>query len=513
MFITIANPTPNFNMSDSAGCTPLSINISNTSTPNLTYVWTISNGSTPASTNPFTLTFTNLSNTANKLDSVKLVIIAGSGCKDSITKNITVYPKPKAIFYLPNILCADTSKTATNSTVFKLPSVTYGWKFINLTNNSINDTTLATPTFTFINNQTGIDSNYIIRLRATSIDGCIHDTTQNITIYKRPLAIFSVPITTCGPANILVSNTTALNSTWSWSSSPNLIFNTVTSQNPIVTFPLNNTPDSINYRIKLTATRAGYSCVDTTNRWATIYPKPAATFTTTTQDSCGPRLVNFTNTSIAKNGESFNTMSFLWTYLSNNISTTNTTGYYTNIGVIDSTYNTRLIATSMHGCKDTANTIVTVRPNAKAVFNTLLTLSCAPFIITATNVQAISYPNANSFYQWYVKDTLIGTGLNFPGYTIRRQNDSVLVKLLTISKNGCKNDSMLIWFRTIANPVPRFTAIDSIGCTPLLVNFNNTSSPSSGLTYRWEFGSSANQSVTKYQLYTFYNYGFIKTSI
>ena len=41
----------------------------------------------------------------------------------------------------------------------------------------------------------------------------------------------------------------------------------------------------------------------------------------------------------------------------------------------------------------------------------------------------------------------------------------------------------------------------------------NTSSPSSGLTYRWEFGSSANQSVTKYPLYTFYNYGIIDTTV
>ncbi|MCX6337282.1 MAG: hypothetical protein NT153_08385, partial [Bacteroidetes bacterium] len=237
-FRTIPNPKPNFTAIDSIGCTPLSVTFNNTSTIGVISSWTFSNGFLPPNPNSFSTTFNNFLNTRDTTYTVKLVITAGSGCKDSLTKNIIVYPKPKAIFSLPNIICADTFKTATNASVFKGTSASYIWNFLNNTNNSISNTTAPTPVFTFINNQTGIDSNYTIRLRVTSTDGCVHDTTQNITIYKRPLAVFSVPITTCGPANALISNSTALNSNWSWISFPSLSFNTDTSKNPVVTFPL-----------------------------------------------------------------------------------------------------------------------------------------------------------------------------------------------------------------------------------------------------------------------------------
>jgi hypothetical protein len=84
----------------------------------------------------------------------------------------------------------------------------------------------------------------------------------------------------------------------------------------------------------------------------------------------------------------------------------------------------------MHGCKDTLTDTVIVRPNAKAVFTDSITTSCAPFKITATNIKAIPYPNANSSYQWFVNNVSLGNNIVFPGYTIVNQNDSVLIKLV-----------------------------------------------------------------------------------
>jgi PKD repeat protein len=222
-------------------------------------------------------------------------------------------------------------------------------------------------------------------------------------------------------------------------------------------------------------------------------------------------LVTFTNTSIANNGESLGSMSYLWTILNNTFSSTNASATFTNIGTIDSTYNARLIATSKHGCKDTTNTIVKVYPDAKALFNFSINTACAPFVINASNVIAVDYPNANSQYKWYRNDTLIGTGLNFPTQTISRANDSILIKLVTTSLKSCKNDSMQVWFRTIPNPKPDFTAIDSIGCTPLIVNFNNTSKPITGVGFKWEFGNKLNVSTQTNPSFTFYNYGITET--
>jgi hypothetical protein len=198
-------------------------------------------------------------------------------------------------------------------------------------------------------------------------------------------------------------------------------------------------------------------------------------------------LVTFTNTSIANNGESLGSMSYLWTILNNTFSSTNASATFTNTGTIDSNYNARLIATSKHGCKDTTNTIVKVYPDAKALFNFSINTACAPFVINASNVVADVYPNANSNYNWYANNNLIGIASTFPGYTLSNANDSVLIKLVTTSLNGCKNDSMQVWFRTIPNPKPNFTAIDSIGCTPLSVTFNNTSTV--GVISSWTFSN------------------------
>ena len=509
VFKTIANPVPNFTMNINSGCSPLTVNIKDSSTTGVGLAWSFSNGASASGAGPFNITFVNPTNNVNKTDTVKLVITAGtSGCKDSISKVVTILPKPKAIFSIPNIACADTFKTAINTSIFKSSPATYGWRFLNQTNNSINDTNTQNPIFHFINNQGSNDSTYTIALRVTSIDGCVHDTARNIIINRRPLANFTIPQPNCGPSAINVSNGTInVASNWLWSSTPSLLITTSSSPNPSILFPVNTTNDSINYRIQLTATRTGTGCIDTTSRVVTIYPKPQANFTALTKDSCGPRTVVFTNTSNAKNNEPITSLVNNWT-INNVISATpNNSAQFTNTGVVDSVYLAKLVVTTKHGCKDSTTDNITVKPNAKASFSFSLSLGCAPFSITSSNIVTASYPDANNSYTWYANGVYIGNTINFPGYTIVNANDSVQIKLVSGSLHNCKNDSISQWFKTIPNPVPNFQAIDSIGCTPLTVNFINTSTPATGLSYQWELGNSALTSSLNNPSATFYNTG------
>ncbi len=518
-FRTIPNPIPAFNMSDSIGCSPLLINFTNTSTVGVSSAWTFSNGAFAGGTNPFPLTFINNSNSINAGFTAKLVITAGTGCKDSITKLITIYPKPYSSFNVTSPVCANSVLTPTNNSIFKIGSVSFGWKFVAPPSNTlgqISDSTSSAPNFTFTDNQLSTDTTYNIRLRVTSVDGCIHDTSRQIAVLRRPSAIFSVTQPNCGPSTITANNTTSnVGSTWLWSINPTAGTSIVTNttQNPQISFPINNTNDSINYRISLTATRTGTTCLDTTSRIVTIYPKPQTLFSTVNLDSCGPRVVYFTNGSNAKNGEGQNTMSFLWSFLNNNFTTTNSFGTFINSQINDSNYNVRLIATTKHGCIDTTNQNINVRANAKAVYTRTLGTSCAPFFIAPTNVVAQSFPNANISYQWYINNLLVGSGINFPGYTMLNQADSVIIKLKAISKNGCKNDSMEMWFYTIENPKPNFVAIDSIVCSGVSINFQNTSTPANGLNYLWQFGNPQTTSTLKNPPHIFLNFGIQDTTI
>jgi PKD repeat protein len=245
----------------------------------------------------------------------------------------------------------------------------------------------------------------------------------------------------------------------------------------------------------------------------TIYPKPQAQFSILTQDSCGPRWVKFTNTSNAKNSEPMSSMSYLWTNLGTNRTSTNDSGFYVNSAINDSSYTVRLISTSMHGCKDTVAKDVVVYPNAKAVYTRLIGTACAPFYISPSNINAQPFANANSSYEWYKNGVFIGSGINFPGTSITNQSDSAVIKLKAISLKACKNDSMEMWFYTIENPKPRFIAIDSITCSGTNIQFTNLSTPNTGLTYRWEFGSATNTSSSKNAFYTFYNYSDLDTLV
>ena len=519
LFRTISNPRASFLVSDSIGCSPFTISYSNTSSSGVALNWSFGNGLTSTSSSG-TINYINNSHTIDSLYTLKLVITAGgSGCKDSISDTILVYPKPLASFSIPNTYCSKTDLIPINGSLSKAGTVIYAWKRLAPPLNSLlgfSDTTASSPSISLPDNQLNIDTSYSIRLRVTSVDGCIHDTTKTISALRRPLVQFTVPPISCGPASVVVSNATSnVPSNWLWRISPDTSASilTATSQNPTFNFNQNNSPDSLNYTLKLIATRTGSNCADSLSKSLTIYPKPQAQFSILTQDSCGPRWVKFTNTSNAKNSEPMSSMSYLWTSLGANRASTNDSGFYVNSAINDSSYTVRLISTSMHGCKDTIAKNVVVYPNAKAVFTRLIGTACAPFLISPGNINVQPFINANSSYEWYKNGVFIGSGVNFPGASITNQSDSAVIKLKAISLKGCKNDSMEMWFYTIENPKPRFSAMDSVTCSGTNIQFTNLSTPNTGLTYRWELGSATTTSNSKNTFYTFYNYSDLDTIV
>jgi len=132
---------------------------------------------------------------------------------------------------------------------------------------------------------------------------------------------------------------------------------------------------------------------------------------------------------------------------------------------------------------------ITVNPNAKAEFSYTTDVGCVPFVITATTIKAVAYPTQNATYTWYANGVIIGTGINFPGYTINTANQSVQIKLVTKSSLGCVDDEMVHTFSTRQDVNPSFTQSATIGCGPLSVNFTNTTPVVTGVTYKWDFGN------------------------
>lgn len=142
------------------------------------------------------------------------------------------------------------------------------------------------------------------------------------------------------------------------------------------------------------------------------------------------------------------------------------------------------------GCEGSRALInVIVHPDAKAVFVPTATLKCPPFNITPAIIGLQTFPLNNGTYNWYANGVLIGTGTTFPGYTIVNANDSIKIKLETISLFGCKTDSMSQMFFTYKIPTPSFTKSDVGGCGPMSISFTNTTADINLYTYLWDFGN------------------------
>ncbi|RAJ21999.1 PKD domain-containing protein [Pedobacter cryoconitis] len=129
---------------------------------------------------------------------------------------------------------------------------------------------------------------------------------------------------------------------------------------------------------------------------------------------------------------------------------------------------------------------ITVKPNAKAEYTFTADNGCIPFVL---NITAITYPDRNASYTWYADDLQIGTGSNFPGYTMKLSNSTVVIKLVVTSSLGCTQDEFSHTFSTIENVVPAFTQSAKEGCGPLKVNFINTSTSLTNATFFWDFGN------------------------
>lgn len=165
---------------------------------------------------------------------------------------------------------------------------------------------------------------------------------------------------------------------------------------------------------------------------------------------------------------------------------------YLPLGVTQTTLFRRLVSSgSCSGSLQHAsnNVKVTVNPNARAVITYTNDTGCFPFVLDATNVKATIFADRNATYTWYADNVAIGTGTNFPGYTIATANTNVTIKLVTTSSFGCLPDETTHVFSTRQTVIPAFTQDKINGCGPLDVAFRNTSNVTSGITFRWDFGN------------------------
>ncbi len=414
----------------------------NNSTGAATYLWHFGDGTSSTLQNP-----THIYITANTF-TVKLVITSANGCKDSISRVITVFAKPTAAFTAPPPQCISNNNFSfVNNSI---GAASYLWYFGDGT------TSIAqNPTHSYVT-----PNAFTVKLVVTSINGCKDSISRTINVFAKPTAAFTTPAPQCIFNNSFsFANNSIGAATYLW------IFGdgtTSTAQNPTHSYTTANA-----FTVKLIVTNSN-GCKDSLSRIINVYPKPIPAFTTATPQCLSTNNFTFTNTSTGGS-------TYVWHFGDGTTSTLiNPTHTYS----VASGYTVKLVVTSANGCKDSIIRAINVYANPVATF-TPPASQCS----SNNNFSFVNNSVGPATYLWSFGDGTTSTAQNpTHSYTIA---NAFTVKLVVTNSNGCK-DSMTSIVNVYAKPIPAFTTPSPQCFSNNNFTFNNNSVGAN--TYLWNFG-------------------------
>ncbi len=259
-YIKINSPAIGFTMSDTvANCPPLLVNFTNTSSGVSTYMWSFGNGGQSSLANPTALyTYPGVYN-------IKLIGTTNAGCKDSLTKHVTIYGPTGSFTYTPiagcNPVTVNFSATTTNATSLI-------W---DMSNGFTQTTTGNTYSYTYT--QTG---KYVPKLILSDGASCLVPIfgTDTVKVDKMDADFSFSPNVICNAGTVQftdtvlysISNVVARN--WDFGDG-----GTSTAHNPSHAYTAPG-----NYSVRLIVTNA-QGCKDTTIKTVVIHTPPNVTVT------------------------------------------------------------------------------------------------------------------------------------------------------------------------------------------------------------------------------------------
>lgn len=431
---SIAKPYPviDVTLADNCADTNLAIINNTTVTPNagITYSWDFDQQDTLTGSNP---------NFAFASNGLKLVTVeaTSNGCTAQEVKTVNVGSNPVASFNAPNV-CVGNATTFTNTSTISMDSIiSYTWTF-----ESGSNTSLSNPNYTFTNEGT-----YAVQLRATSINGCVHDTIVNVVVDSLPTPTFTTTPTCIGDSTPFV-NGGATSSTYVWD------FNGEGSSNSID--PMFEFSTSGAKVITLTETNVN-GCVNSIANNITAKPRPVADFTFQAA-ACETDIVTFNNASSTPSGN----ISYQWDFKNGSTSTQANPNETFNLA---NNYNIQLVA-EVNGCADTTNKNLIV--NSKPV------VGLGGNITTCANAYTFDALNTGASYLWSNNSTAQTLMVGFGGqYSVTVTNSS-----------GCStSDTVQLTLNSMVMP--------NLGADATFCDETTLDAGYPGSTYLWSTGETS----------------------
>jgi gliding motility-associated-like protein len=472
------NPLPDASFASVVpGCTPLPVSFNNTSQRAVRYEWDYGDGTSDSGITSPNKSFINTVQLSNTSFLVTLKAYSQSGCLDTAKRNVLVYPQPVAAFG-SNVMegCGPLGITFNNQSASDFAGsigITYDWRF----DNGLTSTT-KNPSTIYISHPT-IDTTYNPALIAISAHGCMDTITGSVRVFPKPKAQFAVDqVSGCGPLDVAFTNSSYPNDTgdisimsfiWDFANGFNSVTQDANSQ--FANFRLIDTT----YTVKLFAS-SEHGCRDTATQNIVVRPKPIASFTVDKTSGCGPFDVTFTNTSQISTSAN-------WDFGDGVLSTSiHPVHEYNSFPLVDSVYTALLFTQSAFGCaSDTVRKNIIGRYIPDASFVTSDDSTCNPGSISFFNTSIGGSSNSWNFGNGNSSGS-INPIATFSGPITH--DTTYKVRLVVSSPAQCKDT---VYKDIKVNPTPDASFANvTPGCTPLSVNFNNTSLR--GATYEWDFG-------------------------
>jgi gliding motility-associated-like protein len=457
------SPTPSFVVSPSVACGSLAATFNNLSTGAVAWNWDFGNGNTSTAQNPASQNYT-----APATYVATLAATSASGCVFSATASLLVRNIPHPVFPQANA-CEDIAMSFTNnSTAAGVDPISgYTWSFGD--GSAVSTATNPIHTYT-------LSGTYTVQLKA-STGFCEDSSFQAVTIFVKPTASFvATPTAGCPPftANFANQSLNANSFLWRFGAAPSATANTTGASYTYT----NNTQNFVSYTVTLLSVSPA-GCADSTTTEVVVRPKPVSSFTSNLITGCSPMATTFSSTS---QGAS----TYSWSFGDNTSSAAaNPVHVYSNTTLFTQTVTAILYVTNSVSCTDTASQLITIYPEALNTFTMIPQSGCSPLLVNFPSVPGVAT------YSWNHGD---GTGTYT---TLTQHNHTFLnstladkvftVTLLATTSNSCSGSAsgtVLVYH----NPIANFTFTPPGGCTPLSVNFQNTSSGSIGST-KWQFGN------------------------
>ena len=336
---------------------------------------------------------------------VKLVATSSMGCIDSVTKQVKVNNSLKAGFSTTEVCSGDSSRF-TDSTVSTSKITSWLWHFGDGDSSSVQNPAHLFSTY-------GL---YHVKLKVTSLAGCIDTTSANVRVDTKPDAAFGIGKITCQSSVVnfydsSITNGATVTYLWDFGNGDTSI-----SKNPAVIYT-----KAGSYQVHLTVTTIG-KCFDSVSKTIVISPAPIANFGA--ENICLGSPVQFSDSSTIASGA---ISSYSWKFGNGDTSVSQSP---VNTYAASGSYSVSLMVTSNAGCEGSITRNVTINP---------LPISLFTDSITNTTVKFFPKDTAYSSYLWLFGDNDSSTAkkpvhiyTNYKIYT---------VKLTVTDKNGCSDTS------------------------------------------------------------------------